>query len=218
MMWLGYATHLALLELLAKPRCRMLVTVQTLEFGLQVLGQRRVRLPFRLYGLQRLRIPSAVEDVVESFLELRPLAQRPRTVLLVTEHDMLQNWLRNAQVDGYALVELGAFVRQRDAFARLPVDGAYGPIQRLEGGFGLGLGDFHGSHDHHGRSLGVIESQLNVGLDVALADRSGVVDEALSRLHSRGQRSGDDVLEGFDDCGLSASVGADNDCEREADK
>ena len=106
---------------------------------------------------------------------------------------------------------------QADSLSRDGILRSNDSVQGLEAGGGFLLGDFHAAYDDHALIAPVVESELHGGLDAALPQALGIMDEALSALVARGQTSRDGVFEGLDDGGLAAAVGSHYDGQGEAE-
>lgn len=179
---------------------------QTGLISLEVLDEAGVLQLQLADGLESLGIPGGVKDVIEALLEDGALLQRPAGVLLMAEHDVLQNGLGHAHELRDLSIKLGAFVRQRHALAGLGVGGADYTIEGLEGHVGLLLGDLHTSNDDHGVAGTVGKAQFDVGLDGSLIHTLGIMDKGLAGLVARGQTTGDGILERLDDGRLAAAA------------
>ena len=80
-----------------------------------------------------------------------------------------------------------------------PVGGSQHTIKSRKRKLGLFLSELHRSNDDHDVVGGVGETQLDAGLDPRLAEGLGIVDERLSSILARRQRSSDSILQTFDD-------------------
>ena len=95
-------------------------------------------------------------------------------------------------------IELATFVAHVNSLP-FPVGGAQNTIQSRKGKLGLFLSELHRSNDDHNVVGGISKTQLDAGLDPRLAERFRIVDERLTGILTRRQRSCDRVLQTFDD-------------------